>query len=78
MRDAVRKFRDAMPIIRTPPCAAAMDPSTTAAAEAPVAAPRATADDSDYESHFKGEKGDPWMEKVPALVPGSRRRRPTM
>ena len=34
---------------------------------------------TDYESHFKGEKGDPWMDKMPALVPGSsRRRRSTM
>ena len=70
LSDAVNKLRSVLPLLR-PKAAGATSASSgdEADSETPAKQPRrrATIQDTDYESHFEGVHGNPWIEKLPSI-----------
>ena len=72
LSDAVNKLRSVLPILR-PSKAAAGTTSASSGDEADSETPakqarrRATIQDTDYESHFEGVHGSPWIDKLPRI-----------
>ena len=70
LSDAVNKLRSVLPLLR-PKAAGATSASSgdEVDSETPAKQPRrrATIQDTDYESHFEGVHGNPWIEKLPSI-----------